>query len=140
MFFLFPSICVKKGKDFPFKSDVLAANKARQRYLLVLVPQKMPLTWISSTTTHNGCDGRSQPPDSPGIRVSVEENTSTRPTFFFFFCLCCLPELLAAGQSTGGFAEFPGVAGFTVPLGATVSKVLSLNCGRIFCWRGGGVF
>lgn len=60
--------------------------------------------------------------------------------FFFFFCLCCLPELLAAGQSTGGFAEFPGVAGFTVPLGATVSKVLSLNCGRIFCWRGGEFF
>lgn len=49
------------------------------------------------------------------------------------FLLVCLPERSAAGQSPGGFAEFPGVAGFTVPLRATVSKVLSLNCERICC-------
>lgn len=109
----------------------------------MIVTKKMPLTLISSTTGHatDAIEGH-DPHDPTGIRVSVEENSSTSRTagwvfsvLFWggFFVLVCLPERFAAGQSPGGFAEFPGVAGFTVPLRATVSKVPSLNCERICC-------
>lgn len=49
-------------------------------------------------------------------------------------CVCVyLSGLSTVAQSSVGFAEFPGVAGFTVLLRASLSKVLSLNCERICC-------
>lgn len=66
--------------------------------------------------------------------VSVEEdNLVTRSECVCFVCeVQSFPVLLSA-QSSVGFAEFLWVAGFAVPLRASLPKVLSLNCERICC-------
>lgn len=57
---------------------------------------------------------------------------------YVYICVCartclCSPELSSVAQSSVGFVEFLGVAGFAVLLGASLPKVLSLNCERICC-------
>lgn len=79
------------------------------------------------------------------MRVSVEEkqfqfHRAGWVLFFsfLFFSPVCLPELFAAGQSPGGFAEFPGVAGFTSAKSYCVqSPVLELGKNMLL---GGSLF
>lgn len=64
--------------------------------------------------------------------VSVEEDHLVTSSVYACVCVSS-PELSNVAQSSVGFVEFLGVAGFAVLLRASLPKVLSLNCERICC-------
>lgn len=97
--------------------------------------KEKPLPWISSPIlhTHNGSlwiqyKIKAYSP----FRLFVDEGHSVILRVCVCVCLCS-PDLSTVAQSSMGFIEFPGVAGFAVLLRASLPKVLSLNCVRICC-------
>lgn len=105
-----------------------------------ILTKEKPLTWISSPIihTHNGSHWIQYKIEAFKLiqnSVEVDQSVTLRESVVcVHVCVrLCRPELSAVAQSSVGFVEFPGVAGFAVLLRASLPKVLSLNCERICC-------
>lgn len=80
-------------------------------------PQKIPLDSV----------GNQGPLPIHNSLFPVEEGHIER------VCVCTSVSSAVQSFSSEGFVGFPGVAGFAELLGASLPKVLSLNCERICC-------
>lgn len=105
--------------------------------------KEKPLPWISSLIlhTHNRAlwihyKMKTQSSFRILSQTSLSGPFGTIQSHCKGVCLCVhvsAVQLSTVAQGSVGFVEFLGVAGFVVLLGASLPKVLSLNCERICC-------
>ena len=140
------SLLWKCGSSSQFKhtrkklisSPVTKARGAIRCLFTNVLTMEKPLTWISYPRihTHNGSHWIQS--DRKLIQNSCFSGRGPfglieRVCVCVCLCVCASAELSTVAQSSVGFVEFPGVAGFAVLLRAGLPKVLSLNCERICC-------